>query len=290
MHEAERQIAGGKAMETRYPVHPEAVKTMSTEELYANFHVGELFVPGKLALVYSHIDRVIIGGATPVAEPLALQADREELAVDYFLERREVGIINVGGAGGIEVDGRRFVLAKQDGLYIGTGAREVQFTSDDRSDSACFYLFSAPSHAHHRTAHIKLADAQPVHLGDSAHSNTRTIYKYIHPDGVPSSQIVMGMTLLQPNNMWNTMPAHKHARRMEAYLYFDIADDNVVFHLMGEPSQTRHLVMRDRQAVISPSWSIHAGMGTGNYAFVWAMAGENQAFTDMDAVPMADLR
>ncbi len=277
-------------MDMRYPVHQDAVKTMSSDELYANFHAGSLFAPGTLNLVYSHIDRVILGGVVPTDSAIKLEANAKDLAADYFLERREVGIVNVGGPGTIRVDGESFSLVKQDGLYVGRGKQELLFASDDAANPAHYYLFSAPAHAAYPTAHIKLADAEPVHLGDIQHSNTRTIYKYIHPDGVKSAQIVLGVTLLEANNMWNTMPAHTHARRMEAYLYFDIPDDNVVFHLMGEPDETRHLVMRDKQAVISPSWSIHAGMGTSNYAFIWAMAGENQAFTDMDAVPMTALR
>lgn len=277
-------------MEMRYPVHQNAVKTMDKDELYEHFHVANLFNPGELTIVYSHIDRVIVGGVVPTGAPVKLEADAKDIAADYFLERREIGIINVGGSGKISVDGEEYALVKQDGLYIGRGKQDVQFTSDDAANPAYFYLFSTPSHAEHPTAHIKLADAEPLNLGDIEHSNTRTIYKYIHPDGAKSSQITMGMTLLQPNNMWNTMPAHLHARRMEVYLYFDLEGDNVVFHLMGEPGESRHLVMRDKQAVISPSWSIHAGMGTSNYAFVWAMAGENQAFTDMDSVPMDDLR
>lgn len=277
-------------MEMRYPVHHDAVKTMNTDEIYENFHMPDLFKTGELNLVYTHIDRVIVGGAVPTNAPIKLEADAKDIAADYFLQRREVGIINVGGAGTITVDGEFYALVKQDGLYVGKGSQDVQFASDDASDPAHYYLFSAPSHAEYPTTHMKLADAEPVNLGDIANSNTRTIYKYIHPDGVKSSQIVMGITLLQPNNMWNTMPAHLHARRMEVYLYFDIEDDNVVFHLMGEPEETRHLVMRDKQAALSPSWSIHAGMGTSNYAFIWAMAGENQAFTDMDAVPMSSLR
>lgn len=277
-------------MQMLYPVHQDAVKTMSTDEIYKNFHMGKLFETGTLNLVYTHIDRVIVGGAVPANATIKLEADKKDIAADYFLQRREAGIINIGGAGRITVDGESFKLIKQDGLYIGKGSQNVQFESDDAENPACFYLFSAPSHMEYPTAHMKLADAEPVHLGNIANSNTRTIYKYIHPDGVKSSQIVMGMTLLQPDNMWNTMPAHIHARRMEVYLYFDIEDDNIVFHLMGEPGETRHLVMRNREAVLSPPWSIHAGMGTSNYAFIWAMAGENQDFTDMDAIDMNNLR
>jgi 4-deoxy-L-threo-5-hexosulose-uronate ketol-isomerase len=277
-------------MEMRYPVHQDQVKRMTTDELRSNFHIGKLFISDELTLVYSHIDRVIVGGAMPIKDPVVLAADKHDLAADYFLERREIGIINIGGAGTISVDDETFTLAKQDGLYVGKGSREVLLQSADSSTPAQFFLFSAPAHAHYPTVHLKIDDADPVHLGDILNSNKRTIYKYIHPDGAQSCQVVMGMTLLEPGNMWNTMPAHKHARRSEVYCYFDIEDDNVVFHLMGEPEETRHLVMRDREAVISPSWSIHSGMGTGSYIFIWAMAGENQAFTDMDPVSMTSLR
>lgn len=276
-------------MEMRYPVHQDQVKRMTTDELRDNFLVSSIFVADELTLVYSHIDRVIVGGAMPVNGSVALEADKHELAADYFLERREVGIINIGGPGTITVDGESYTLAKRDGLYVGKGAQDVRFASTDGASPAQFYLFSAPAHVTHPTAHLKIDDAEPVHLGDPLNSNKRTIYKYIHPDGAQSCQVVMGMTLLEPGSMWNTMPAHLHARRMEVYLYFDIDDDNVVFHLMGETDETRHLVMRDREAVISPSWSIHAGMGTGSYTFIWGMAGENQAFVDMDVVDMGEL-
>ncbi len=277
-------------MEMRYPVHQDQVKRMTTDEIRDNFHVGGLFEENALNLVYSHIDRVIIGGAMPVEKTVLLAADKHDLAADYFLERREVGIINVGGTGTIRVDGESFTLAKRDGLYVGKGNQEVVFYSIDANDPAQYFLFSAPAHTTYPTVHLKIDDAAPVQLGDNMNSNKRTIYKYIHPEGAQSCQVVMGMTLLEPGNMWNTMPAHKHARRSEVYCYFDIEDDNVVFHLMGEPEETRHLVIRDREAVISPSWSIHSGMGTGSYTFIWAMAGENQAFTDMDPVSMDSLR
>jgi 4-deoxy-L-threo-5-hexosulose-uronate ketol-isomerase len=277
-------------MEMRYPVHQEQVKRMTTDELHANFHIGELFKPGELHQVYSHIDRVIIGGAFPTETPVALTAEKQDLAADYFLERREIGIINIGGQGTVTVDGKSYILAKRDALYVGKGAREVLFGSADVNTPAQFFLFSAPAHTTYPTVHLKIDDAAPVHLGDALNSNKRTIYKYIHPEGVQSCQIVMGMTLLEPGNMWNTMPAHVHARRMEVYCYFDIEDENVVFHLMGEAGETRHLVMRDREAVISPPWSIHSGMGTGSYTFIWAMAGENQSFADMDPVSMTSLR
>ncbi|MEM8860892.1 MAG: 5-dehydro-4-deoxy-D-glucuronate isomerase [Chloroflexota bacterium] len=253
-------------MEMRYPVHQKQVERMNTEELRDEFLIENLFEAGKLSLVYSHIDRVIVGGAVPAEGAIKLEASKHDLAADYFLERREIGIINIGGDGRILVDGESYSLAKQDGLYVGKGVQEVLFSSDDAANPAQFYLFSSPAHAVHPTAHLKLADAEPLHLGDPLNSNKRTIYKYIHPDGAKSCQIVMGMTLLEPGSMWNTMPAHLHARRMEVYLYFDIDADNVVFHLMGEVDETRHLVMRDREA------------------------GENQSFADMDMVAMDELR
>lgn len=277
-------------MELRYPAHPDAVKTFTTDELRQHFLIETLFAPGAIQMVYSHIDRIITGGAAPVDAPLALAGDPKTLGAGFFLERREMGVVNVAGPGAITVDGRVFPMTKLDGLYVGRGAREVTFASADPADPARFYFSSTPAHASYPTTHIPISEAAPAHLGSLANSNERTIYKYIHPDGVQSCQLVLGVTLLEPNNMWNTMPAHTHVRRMEVYFYFDVAGDNVVFHLMGEPDETRHLVVRNQQAVISPSWSIHAGVGTGNYSFIWAMAGENQTFSDMDPVGMADLR
>jgi 4-deoxy-L-threo-5-hexosulose-uronate ketol-isomerase len=276
-------------MDMRYPSHPEKVRTYNTTQLRDEFLIPKLFTNGQINMVYSHIDRVIVGGACPTDRPLKLTADPKEIGAAFFLERREMGIVNVGGNGSVIIDGGECSMSKLDGLYIGMGTQGVQFVSDDPNQPAHFYFTSAPAHFAHPTTHIPLSSASPVHLGSIANSNERTIYKYIHPDGVKSCQLVLGVTLLEPNNMWNTMPAHTHTRRMEVYFYFDIQGDNVVFHLMGEPNETRHLVVRNEQAVISPSWSIHAGMGTGNYAFIWAMAGENQTFTDMDAVAMTTL-
>ena len=277
-------------MEMRYPKHPEAVSRFTTDELRAEFLIDELFIDGKIVLVYSHIDRVIVGGAKPITEPIVLSGNPKELGADYFLQRRELGVVNVGGPGEILVDDDCYPMGKLDALYVSKGTQHVEFRSNDAAQPAHFYLVSAPAHSAYPTTKISNSDAEPVHLGNIANSNKRTIYKYIHPDGVQSCQLVLGITLLEPNNMWNTMPAHIHTRRMEVYFYFDIQDDNVVFHLMGEPEETRHLVVREKQAVISPSWSIHAGMGTGNYAFIWAMAGENQTFADMDAVSMTALK
>jgi 4-deoxy-L-threo-5-hexosulose-uronate ketol-isomerase len=277
-------------MDVRYSVRPDTVKTFTTEALREAFLIEDLFAPGKTRMLYSDIDRIIVGGACPAGEPLALYADPKTLGADFFLQRREVGVVNVGGAGAITVDGARYTMQKLDGLYVGMGTQEVIFESDDAGSPAHFYFSSTPAHAVYPVVHIPIAKAEPAKLGDVAHSNTRTIYKYIHPDGAKSCQLVMGVTLLEPNNMWNTMPVHTHARRMEAYFYFDIEGDNVVFHLMGEPGETRHLVVRNEQAVLSPSWSIHSGVGTSNYAFIWAMAGENQTFSDMDAVSMDALK
>ena len=276
-------------METRYPFHPEHVQTFTTEQLRSHSLIEDLFSDGAINLVYSHIDRVITGGACPTNGALVLAGDPKELGAAFFLERRELGVVNVGGPGSVTVDGQRYPMQRLDGLYVGKGSQEVSFASDNAAQPAYFYLSSMPAHASYPTTHIPISAATPQHLGAISNSNERTIYKYIHPDGVQSCQLVMGVTLLEPNNMWNTMPAHTHVRRMEVYFYFDIADNNVVFHLMGEPSETRHLVVRNRQAVISPSWSIHAGVGTGNYAFIWAMAGENQTFSDMDPVAMDTL-
>jgi 4-deoxy-L-threo-5-hexosulose-uronate ketol-isomerase len=276
-------------MDMRYPPQPDQAKTFTTAQLRQNFLIETLVVPGAVTLAYSHSDRIIIGGVCPVQEPLALTGDPQTLGAAFFLERREMGVVNVAGTGTIRVDGQIFPMKKLDGLYIGMGARDVRFESDDPGQPAHFYFCSTPAHTSHPTTPIPLSESAPLHLGDLAHSNERTIYKYIHPDGVKSCQLVMGVTLLEPNNMWNTMPVHTHVRRMEVYFYFDIAAENVVFHLMGEPDETRHIIVRNEQAVISPSWSIHSGMGTGNYAFIWAMAGENQTFSDMDAVGMDQL-
>ena len=276
-------------MEMRYPSHPEKVKNFTTAQLRDEFLIPKLFDGDKINMVYSHIDRIIIGGVCPVSQSLKLAADPKEIGAAFFLERREVGIVNVGGGGTVTVDGTAYPMSKLDGLYVGRGAQEVQFASDAPGNPAHFYLASTPAHATCPTTQIPISSAEPAHMGSISNSNERTIYKYIHPDGTKSCQLVLGVTLLEPNNMWNTMPAHTHARRMEVYFYFDIQGDNVVFHLMGEPNETRHLVIRNEQAVISPSWSIHSGMGTGNYAFIWAMAGENQTFSDMDAVAMSAL-
>jgi len=277
-------------MERRFASHPNEVKQFDTDRLRKEFHIPTLFTPDRLELVLTHEDRLIIGGANPVQQDVKLETDLKELGVSYFLERRELGAINVGGPGSIIVDGTEYELNNKDCLYVGKGSREVIFRSKDASKPAKFYLNSAPAHKEFPTAKTTLAEAESGALGSIENSNERTIHRFIHENGIQSSQLVMGMTQLKTGNMWNTMPAHVHPRRMEAYMYFDLAEDAVVFHLMGEPNETRHLVVRNEQAVISPSWSIHSGVGTSNYTFIWGMAGDNKAYADMDAVPMKDLR
>lgn len=275
-------------MEIRYATSPREAKTFTTEQLRAEYLIQGLFEPGRLKLVYSHVDRMIVGGVCPVDKAVPLPAG-EEIKARYFLERREMGVVNIGGAGTVAVDGARYDLGARDSLYIGMGAGEILFASNDPGNPARFYLLSTPAHHSYPTERIELGRAEPLHLGSLRESNERTIYKLIHPGGVKSCQLVMGMTLLEPNNVWNSMPCHTHNRRMEVYLYFGLPKEAVVFHLMGEPGETRHLVVRNEEAVISPSWSIHAGVGTASYGFIWGMAGENQVFSDMDAVAMVDL-
>lgn len=275
-------------MEIRPAASPKDVRNYTTARLREEFLIQNLFVNGALKLVYSQVDRMVIGGVCPV-RPIALEAAKE-LGAAYFLERRELGIINIGPPGTVTAAGQTYQLNTRDGLYIGTGVREINFASSDASNPARFYFNSAPAHQSYPIQKIEIAAAESSHLGSMAESNERTIYKYIHPQGVKSCQLVMGLTVLEPNCVWNTMPCHTHDRRMEVYLYLQIPDNAAVFHLMGEPDETRHLVIRDQEAVIAPSWSIHSGVGTTNYAFIWGMAGENQTFSDMDAVSMADLK
>lgn len=276
-------------MEVRYPAHPKDFKIYTTEEVRKDYLIENLFEPGNVNLVYSHVDRIIVGGICPTDDKLQLEAGKE-LGSDYFLERRELGVINIGGKGTITVDGQDFGLASRDGLYIGMGGKEIMFTSADSSNPAKFYLNSAPAHVAYPTKKVGISDAQQVNLGSLEESNKRTIYQYVHPAVLQSCQLVMGMTILEPCNVWNTMPCHTHERRMEVYLYFDLPENAVVFHFLGEPTETRHVVMRNEQAIIMPSWSIHSGVGTTNYTFIWGMVGENQTFTDMDNVPMSVLR
>jgi len=277
-------------MEFRQAASAEATKGYDTEKLRKEYLVESLFVPGELKLVYSHVDRYIIGGVVPTNGAVALEVDLKLIGAGFFLERRELGIVNIGGAGTVTADGVDYAMDGKDCLYIGRGTQAVSFASADAANPAKYYLISAPAHTTYPTVKAALSEATPQHLGSITNSNERTIYKYIHEDGIKSCQLMLGMTLLKPGNMWNTMPAHTHERRSEVYLYFDMPEDGVVFHMMGEPQETRHLVVRNEQAVISPSWSIHSGVGTSNYTFIWAMAGENQSFSDMDMIPMKSLR
>ncbi len=276
-------------MEIRQAIDQETAKSFNTTQFRDSFLIEELFKVGEIKLTYSYYDRLIVGGACPEKE-LALVVDKHAIGAEFLLERRELGIINVGGAGSVAVDGTIYELDFQDCLYIGMGAKEIIFSSKDLDNKAKFYMNCAPAHKAYPIVKISRADSEPVHLGSAEKSNTRTIYKYIHPDGVKSCQLVMGVTLLEPNNIWNTMPVHTHDRRMEAYFYFSLPEDEVVFHLMGDPTETRHIVVRNEQSVLSPSWSIHSGVGTNNYSFIWGMVGENQTFTDMDNVEMSVLR
>lgn len=275
-------------METRNSSNPIDVKTFTTKRLREEFLIQGLFKPGKVKMVYSHDDRIIAGGICPI-DDIALEVGKE-LKAEYFLERREMGVINIGPKGIVMVDGSKYDLDTKDALYIGMGSRDIIFKSADAEKPAKFYINSVPAHKTYPIQKIEINKADPVRLGSLAESNERTIYKYIHPQGVKSCQLVMGMTVLETGSVWNTMPCHTHDRRMEVYLYFNLPEDAAVFHIMGEPEETRHLIVRNEEAVISPSWSVHSGAGTKNYTFIWGMAGENQAFDDMDAVPIADLK
>ncbi|MBD0279591.1 MAG: 5-dehydro-4-deoxy-D-glucuronate isomerase [Flavisolibacter sp.] len=276
-------------MEVRFQNSPTETSEMTTEQIRSHFLVEKLMVDDTIKFVYSHYDRVIVGGAKPGSSPLTLET-HSELRADYFLERREMGIINIGGNGSIDVDGETYGLSKLDCLYIGKGAKNVRFISDDSGKPAVFYFLSAPAHQSYPVRKLTKEEAMPSTLGDQATANKRTIYKYIHAEGIRSSQLVMGLTVLEQGSVWNTMPAHTHTRRMEVYFYFDVPEDQRVFHLMGEPTETRHLVVANHEAVISPPWSIHAGCGTANYGFIWGMAGENYTYTDMDPAPLSVLR
>lgn len=275
-------------MEVRHAANPNDVKHYTTERLRNDFLIQGLFKPGEVKLVYSQIDRIITGSACPV-KPITLEAGNE-IRAKYFLERREMGIINIGPKGVVKVDGVSYELDTKDGLYIGMGSKEIIFESKDSNNPAKFYFNSAPAHKTHPTVLIKPENCVRVELGSLEESNHRVITKYILPGQVESCQLVMGMTSLKPGSVWNTMPCHTHDRRMEVYLYFELPEDAVVFHYMGEPTETRHVVMRNEEAIISPSWSIHAASGTQAYTFIWGMVGENQDFDDMDHVAMKDLR
>ena len=286
-------------MELRTAASPKDVKHYDTKRLREEFLIQGLFAADEIKLVYSHIDRIITGAATPVEKELKLTAG-DELRAEYFLQRRELGLINIGGTGTVTVDGKEYVVDHKNGMYIGMGAKDISFQSADAANPAKFYLNSAPAHKTYPTVLIKregtpeegvviIKEENKVACGCLEESNDRVINKYILPGQVESCQLVMGMTALKPGSVWNTMPCHTHDRRMEVYLYFDMPEDAFVMHYMGEPTETRHIVMRNEEAVISPSWSIHAGSGSQAYTFIWGMVGENQEFTDMDAVKNTEI-
>ena len=275
-------------MQIRFQNSPKEVSGMDSSQLSENFLVKELMIDDQAMLVYSHYDRMIVGGVKPVREAVSLPND-PELRADHFLERRELGIINVGGRGRISAGKEHFLLEKLDCVYLGKGTTDIVFQSDDAAQPSLFYLLSAPAHHTYPNKKFGKEQASPVAMGESATSNKRTIYKYIHADGIESCQLVMGLTVLENDSVWNSVPPHTHTRRSEIYFYFDLAADHRIFHFMGEPQQTRHIVVANHEAVVSPPWSVHFGCGTSNYGFIWGMAGENKTFTDMDPAPIASL-
>ncbi|MED3963323.1 5-dehydro-4-deoxy-D-glucuronate isomerase [Niallia taxi] len=274
---------------TRYAIHPEDMKKYTTDELRNHFLVDTIFEPGYVHLTYTHNDRMIFGGVTPAQNELTITLDKE-LGVEYFLERRELGIINIGGDGSVILDGEVYGMQKRDGLYVGKGTKEVIFRSENPENPAKFYINSTPAHHQYPTVKIDINKIEPLQAGEPGTLNERRIYQYVHPNVCESCQLQMGLTMLSPGSVWNTMPCHTHERRMEVYLYFDMEPETRVFHFMGQPAETRHLVMSNEQAAISPSWSIHTGTATNNYTFIWGMCGENITYTDMDHVKMEDLR
>lgn len=276
-------------MEIRQPIHSAHAKQLDTAGLREQFLIEDLFQAGQINLTYSHIDRIIVGAAVPTETAIAFEGGKE-IGVDFFLQRRELGVINIGEPGLVVVDGQTYEIGAREAIYVGMGAQDIRFESVSAEQPARFYLNCAPAHHAYPTRKITREDAAPETLGNQENCNVRTIYKYLHPAVLPTCQLLMGMTELAPGSLWNTMPCHTHERRMEVYLYFDMNQDNVVFHYMGEPQETRHLVVCNEQAVISPSWSIHSGVGTAAYTFIWGMVGENQTFHDMDHVAMSDLK
>jgi 4-deoxy-L-threo-5-hexosulose-uronate ketol-isomerase len=276
-------------LEKRYTGHPEDVKHYDTEALRSHYLFDRVFVPGEISLCYTHADRVVFGGAAPGKKELALVGGKD-FGSDIFLDRREIGIICIAGKGKVRAGGTPYEMKKGDGLYIGKGTADVSFSADDAENPPKFYMASAPAHTSYPAVFIPIEKANPRKLGSRDNVNVRTIYQYVHPAVCRSCQLVMGMTILEKGSVWNTMPCHTHERRMEVYFYFDVDPDAVVFHIHGAPRETRHLVIHNEDSVISPSWSIHAGAGTASYTFIWAMAGENQLFDDMDTVPALELR
>ncbi|ORM61381.1 5-dehydro-4-deoxy-D-glucuronate isomerase [Mixta calida] len=276
-------------MQVRQSIHSDHARQLDTAGLRREFLIEKIFDADNYTMTYSHIDRIIVGGVMPVSNSVAIGSEvGKQLGVSYFLERRELGVINIGGPGLIEVDGKAWEIGNEQALYVGMGAQSVVFKSIDASRPAKFYYNSAPAHTRYPDKKITLEEASPTTLGDAATSNRRTINKFIVPDVLPTCQLTMGLTKLDEGSLWNTMPCHTHERRMEVYFYFDMDDETAVFHMMGQPQETRHLLVHNEQAVISPSWSIHAGVGTKRYTFIWGMVGENQVFDDMDHVKVSD--
>jgi len=276
-------------MEIRYAQAPRDVRRYDQAELREAFLVENVFPENDVRLVYSHVDRLIVGGCRPIDRAVTL-SDGRDIGTEYLLSHREMGVINVGGPGTITVDGTTFDLDNRDALYIGRGARVIVMSSVDPTRPARFYLNSTAAGVDHPTRRIRAAEAKPLTMGEDRRANRRTLNMYIHPEVAPSCLLMMGVTRPEPGNVWNTMPCHVHERRMEAYLYFDLAEEDRVVHLMGEPGETRHLFVADGEVVISPSWSIHMGAGTGPYSFIWGMTGENQEYTDVAPVPASALR
>ena len=280
-------------MDIRYSANQRDFKRYTTEEIRGEFLIEDLHKKDEVVAVYSHVDRMVTLGCMPVEEVVSISKGIDVWAnfgTDYFLERREIGIFNIGGAGKIKADGEVFEMGYKDCLYITKGTKEVTFESNSPDAPAKFYMVSAPAHTSYQTTFIPIEKAAKKPLGSMETSNKRVINQFIHPDVLKTCQLSMGMTVLEPGSVWNTMPAHTHERRMEVYMYFEVPENQVVFHMMGEGTETRHIVMQNEQAVISPSWSIHSGAGTSNYTFIWAMGGENQAFDDMDNIATTDLR
>ncbi|WP_333650851.1 5-dehydro-4-deoxy-D-glucuronate isomerase [Lacrimispora sp.] len=280
-------------MDIRYSANQKDFRRYTTEETRNEFLIENLYIANEVVAVYSHVDRMVTLGCMPTTETVSIDKGIDiwkNFGTSYFLERREVGIFNIGGPGKIVADGEEFKMGNKDCLYITKGTKEVLFSSDDSSNPAKFYMVSAPAHKECKTTFIPIEKAAKKPLGAMETSNKRVINQFIHPDVLETCQLSMGLTVLDPGSVWNTMPSHTHERRMEIYMYFEIPENNVVFHMMGEGKETRHIVMQNEQAVISPSWSIHSGAGTSNYTFIWAMGGENQAFDDMDTIPTTELR
>ena len=280
-------------MDIRYSANQRDFKRYTTEETRNEFLIENLYVPNEVVAVYSHVDRMVTLGCMPTTEEVPIDKGIDVWAnfgTSFFLERREIGIFNIGGAGVIKADGEEYTMNYKDCIYITMGTKEVTFKSLDPNAPAKFYMVSAPAHKPCKTTFIPIEKAAKRNVGAAETANKRVINQFIHPDVLETCQLSMGMTVLEPGSVWNTMPAHTHERRMEIYMYFEVPEDNVVFHMMGEGNETRHIVMQNEQAVISPSWSIHCGCGTSNYTFIWAMGGENQAFDDMDNIPTTELR